>query len=216
MLEEIRALLWKEIKLEWRQKYAFNGIVLYLLTTLFVVYMAAFDVSPKMWVALLWIILLFASVNAVAKSFLGESRWRMLYYYMLARPESMILAKMIYNSLLMLLLSLSGLFFYTIILGNPLQHTGWFLVMVMMGSISFSLCFTMMSAIASKASNGATLMTILSFPVIIPVLLTLLKTSIACLEVSFEFPGKELLMLSGLDLILLILALILFPYLWRD
>src|SRR5579862_6118483 len=80
-------LLKKEILLEWRSKYAFNGVLLYVVSTVFVCYMA-FHVNsgmegvsgyPIVWNVLFWIIILFASVNAIAKSFLQESRGRMLY-----------------------------------------------------------------------------------------------------------------------------------------
>ena len=216
MLNEIKFLLWKEIKLEWRQRFAFNGIVLYLLSTLFTVYISSFNLNEKMWIGLFWIILLFASVNAVAKSFIAESKNRLLYFYTITNPVAMLLSKMVYNIMLMLLLSAVGLFFYCLILGNPVQSFSFFLLVVFLGSISFSLCFTMMSAVASKANNNTTLMVILSFPIIIPVLLVLIKLSVAALSAYADFPVKDLFILIGVDVILLLMAIILFPYLWHD
>ena len=116
----------------------------------------------------------------------------------------------------MCLLSVVGLFFYSVVTGNPIQHEYYFLIAVSLGSISFSLTFTLMSAIASKAGNNATLMSILSFPLIIPVILLLIKISLASLQNEIEIPVKDFLLLGGLNLIMLLMAVILFPYLWRD
>src|SRR5580698_7367229 len=128
LTKEIIALIKKELLLEWRQKYAFNGILLYLFSTIFVVYISVYEVSPVLWIALYWIIMLFASVNAVAKSFLQEGRGRMLYLYTLASPQAVILSKMIYNAALMLFLAVAGLIMYSIVIGNPIVHPAHFML----------------------------------------------------------------------------------------
>ena len=215
-MKQIAVLIQKEVVAEWKQRFAINGILLYLLSTILVIYISFIEVEPIMWVTLFWIIILFTAVSAVAKSFMQESRWRMLYYYLLVSPVQIILAKMIYNSILMCLLSVVGLFFYSVVTGNPIQHEYYFLTAVSLGSISFSLTFTLMSAIASKAGNNATLMSILSFPLIIPVILLLIKISLASLQNEIEIPVKDFLLMGGLNLIMLLMAVILFPYLWRD
>ena len=66
----------KEWKVEWRNRYALNGLLLYLISTIFICYMS-FNVkvnqlNPLTWNALFWIIMLFAAVNAIAKSFMHE------------------------------------------------------------------------------------------------------------------------------------------------
>src|SRR6185437_2492951 len=110
----------KEVKLEWRAKYAFNGVLLYVVSTVFVCYIA-FNLTPGftgssgypvVWNVLFWIIMLFASVNAIAKSFIQESRGRLLYYYSIASPQAIILSKTIYNVCLMSLLSILALLVY--------------------------------------------------------------------------------------------------------
>ena len=101
---QIKFLLKKEILLEWRSKYALNGILLYVISTVFVCYLSFKTTPPLVWNALFWIILLFAAVNAIAKSFMQESKGRLLYYYQIACPQAIILAKIIYNILLMILI----------------------------------------------------------------------------------------------------------------
>jgi heme exporter protein B len=113
-------LLKKEIILEWRSKYAFNGILLYIVSTVFVCYIS-FNLNPGfkgsqgypiVWNILFWIIMLFASVNAIAKSFLQESKSRLLYYYSIAHPQAIIISKTIYNALLMALVKRIGIYWY--------------------------------------------------------------------------------------------------------
>ena len=128
---------------------------------------------PIVWNILFWIIMLFASVNAIAKSFMQESKSRLLYYYTIASPQAIILSKTIYNILLMSLLSILALLVYMVFFTNTIGDPLFYFLSVLLGSISFSTVFTMISAIASKAGNNGTLMAILSFPVVIPVILVL-------------------------------------------
>lgn len=90
LLKEIRALLYKEFLVEWRLRYAINGMLLYVVSTIFVCYMSfklkAGEISPTTWNALLWIVLLFAAVNSISKSFVQEKEGRTYFYYTLASP----------------------------------------------------------------------------------------------------------------------------------
>ncbi len=217
LLRQIYFLLQKDLLLEWRQKYAFNGILLYVISTVVVVYLAFMEIEPVSWITLFWIIMLFASVNAVAKSFLQESNSRQLYYYTLASPEAIILSKMLYNVLLLLFLAALALAIYSILLGYPVENTSLFMTTVILGGIGFALTFTLISAISSKASNNATLMPVLSFPVVIPVLsllITLSKTAVLGIE-GEDNTQNDIWVLLAIDGIMLVLSFILFPYLWR-
>ena len=70
------------------------------------------DPDGRVWNGLFWVIQLFICINAVAKSFLQESRGRMLYFYSLAHPASFVLAKLLFNALLMVLMSLQSLLLF--------------------------------------------------------------------------------------------------------
>jgi len=219
------SLLKKEILLEWRSKYAFNGVLLYIVSTVFICYISfsqsgGFGTSDGYkitWNVLFWIIMLFASVNAITKSFVQESKGRLLYYYSIASPQAIILSKTIYNILLMALLSALALLVYEVFFTNPLGDPLFYFISVLLGSISFSTVFTMISAIASKAGNNGTLMAILSFPVIIPVILLLIRISkyaMDGLERSASYGNIGVL--CAINVIVIAASLILFPYLWRD
>jgi heme exporter protein B len=217
MWKEIRALILKDFTLEWRQRYSFSGILLYLAATIFLVYISFIEIEPNTWITLFWIILLFTAVSAVAKSFMQESRGRMLYYYSIAHPRSVILAKLIYNSAMMLFLAIAGIVLYVLMNKNPLEQFPYFIMVVLWGSLSFGLAFTMMSAVSAKANQNVALMAILSLPFIIPVLLLLIKLSETALLNHIEiFPLKDFLLLLLLNVVMIMLSVLLFPYLWRD
>jgi heme exporter protein B len=221
MWKEILVLIQKEIRLEWRQKYALNGILLYVVSAVFITYLSfganQGSLSIPTWNALYWIIILFSSVNAVAKSFVQEHQGRQLYYYMIASPEAIILSKIIYNTLLTLVLALLGYLIFSVILGNPVQDQMLFIVNLMMGAVGFSACLTMVSGIASKASNNATLMAILSFPLIIPILLMAINISKHAIDgLDRGLSMDKLLTLLAINLLIGTTSYILFPYLWRS
>jgi heme exporter protein B len=216
-LQKIIALVKKDIMLEWRQQYAFYGILLYVASTVFVMYMAMNRPTEMVWNALFWIILLFITVNAVAKSFLQENAGRMLYYYLLAGPVEFVVAKLIYNLLLMLVMGGICWLLCLLMLGNPIINMPFFIGLVCLGGISLGLTFTMLAAIAAKANQNAALMAIMGFPVVIPMLLLLINISKSAFLPVFQ-PGlpKMLLMLGSLDLLVIALSLVLFPFLWKD
>jgi heme exporter protein B len=215
----------KEVKLEWRAKYAFNGVLLYVVSTVFICYIA-FNLNPGfagsagypiVWNVLFWIIMLFASVNAITKSFMQENKNRLLYYYSIASPQAIILSKTIYNALLMTLLSFLALLVYQLFFTNKIGDPLFYFVTVLLGSISFSTVFTMISAIASKAGNNGTLMAILSFPVVIPVILLLIRLSKNAMDgIDRSFSYENIGVLLAINVIVITTSLLLFPYLWRD
>ena len=219
MYHRIMALLKKDILLELRQQHTFYGILLYIASTIFVLYLSMPD-SPESntWNSLFWVIQLFVCVNTVAKSFLQENKGRMLYFYSIASPVEFIIGKLIFNVILMLMMSLVSLVLFFIFLDNPVSDSLRFVGIVLLGGTSISLVFTLMSAIAAKAQQNAALIAILGFPVILPQLLLLMRLSKSAFSEVFRHGAVfQLAGLTGLmDLLVIVLAVILFPYLWKD
>ena len=213
-------MLRKDLLLEWRQRYALNGMLLYVASAVFVVYLSLGVrrglLGPNTWNTVFWIILLFTAVNAVAKGFMQESQQRLLYYYTIVSPQAVILAKIIYNGVLMLVLGLLGLAIYSLVLGNPVQDLPRYILTLVLGSLSFSSALTMVSAIAAKAGRNTALMAILSFPVILPTELMCIRLSKQALDgLDWSVSMQPILILAAINLLLAGLSFLLFPYLWR-
>jgi len=215
---EVRLLAGKEIRLELKQKYVINGILLYLVSTIFVTYLA-FDrvLDADTWNSLFWIILLFVSVNGISKSFIQESPARHLYYYSVASPQAILLAKVLYNLLLMVLLSALSFLFFMLLMGNRVLNLPLFLLTLLLGSSGLASVLTMVAAIASRASRNFSLMAVLSFPIVLPLLGTLMKISQHALHASgWSGNWGFIIILVTINLAVILLAYLLFPYLWRD
>jgi heme exporter protein B len=218
VIRQIQTLFLKELRLEWRNRYALNGILLYVVSTVFVCYLSFRQItSAPVWNALFWIIMLFASINAVGRSFIQEHRGRLLYFYSISSPQAFVLAKMAYNAVIMWLIALLGYVIYFLFIGDLVQDHLMFGLALFLGSTGFALMLTLMSAIASKTDNNLSLMAILSFPVQLPFLMTLIKLSknaVDGLDPSLSY-GLALILIM-IIVIVVALSYILFPYLWRD
>ena len=165
------------------------------------------EVESRVWNGLFWIIQLFICINAVAKSFLQESRGRTIYYYTISSPGNFILSKLLFNSLLMLLMSGLSLLLFFIFLGNPVEQ-GWkFLGLVFLGGWSLSLVFTFLAAIAARAQQNAAIMAILGFPLIIPQLIMLMKISNMAFSTVNAIPISTVLLLIVMDILVIIFFL---------
>jgi len=207
----------KDLLLEIRQQYSFYGILLYVTATIFVLYLAMGQPEASVWNGLFWMIQLFVCVNAVAKSFLAESRGRMLYFYSIAGGRQFILAKLVFNVLLMAAMTLAGWLLFAIFLGSPVLHGFQFLGITLLGGTSLSLVFTFLSAIAARAQQNAALMAIMGFPLVIPQLMLLMRISnIVFSDVIQAGLLQMVALLAGLDILVIALAIILFPFLWKD
>lgn len=213
----IATLLYKDLLLEWRQKHTLYGVLLYVGATVFVVYMMSGQPEAKIWNALFWTTQLFIAVNSVSKSFLQEPATRFRYYFTIVRPVHFLVAKFIYSTLLMLLVSSISFVLFNIMLGSPVIQTGIFVSITAIGSLSLAVIFTFLSAIAARAQNNAALIAILGFPLVTPILMILSKLAVKAIVPVYQ-PGwwKLMLVLSSLDILVIILGIILFPFLWQE
>ena len=98
MTKTVFALLKKDLLLELRQQHSFYGVLLYVASTIFVLYLSLNNPEADVWNALFWVIQLCVCVNTVAKSFLQDSRGRMLYFYTIAGARDFIIAKLLFSS----------------------------------------------------------------------------------------------------------------------
>jgi heme exporter protein B len=141
----------------------------------------------------------------------------MLYFHGLISPQKLIIAKSVFSTILNLVISFVALLFYSLVMGNPVQNMGYYCVVLVLASIGFAFTFTMVSAISQKSGNGNLLMPILSFPVIIPFLLILIKASKKAMDgLDASLIYTDLLLLLSLNALIGMLSFVLFPFLWKE
>lgn len=217
MITRIWTILRKDLLLEWRQKYSVYGLILYLVSSVMAINLLQEKPEGTTWNSLYWLILLFVSVNAVAKSFLQENKARFIYYYTIHKPVEVILAKLVYNIVLMMGMSLLSYLLFTLILGYPVLNPAKFLLMVLSGGISLAMLFTMLSAIAGMAGGNSALIAILGFPLVVPQLILLSDLTQPLFELrALQGWWKYFGILVAMDLMLVVLSVVLFPFLWKE
>lgn len=217
---EVTYLLLKEFRFELRNKHALSSIFLYLISAFFLVYMIlqtnALSLKKEVLFAIYWLIVLFTAINAISKSFAQENRRRYFFYYTLVHPRSMIISKIVYNSVLLALLSVLSFIFFKTFFNHFATNNLFMLLVIIVGSLGFGAVLSLVSAIASKTNHNFSLMAVLAFPLLLPLLLTLIKVSE---NESSGFTMQNiayLLVLFAIFLLVGILSYILFPYLWKE
>lgn len=214
-------LLKHELTLEMKQKHFISSIVLYIVSTIFVCSLSFTSISEtSIWNALFWIIILFSLTNAISKSFLNENSDKQLFLYTLINPRVLIVGKILYNLVLSILLVVLSFVVFTIFIqsdGLADMNYWLFFLAVILGSTSLSSTLTMVSAIASKTNNNIGILSILAFPILIPsILLSIQLSNLAINGGTTEMAGQFIVFLSLINLLIIILSFLLFPYLWRE
>lgn len=204
--------------LEGRSRKTLAAVLLYVVVIVMLASYLFRSPDGDTWMALYWMILLFAAVNTGVLSYLQESGGRRWYYYQVAAPEAVFLAKGLHIFQLLLLVGLISGGMMGLLFGFPVGSWGMFAVTVLLTLIGLAMLFSFLAAISGQSRNAATLGTILSFPVVIGLALLAGKLSRGSLAIGLVFKDvrSDLLMLAGFDLLLAGMGLVLFAYIWRD
>jgi heme exporter protein B len=218
MFSEVRTLLFKDLSLELRRMHHLNGLLLFVLGTVFLCFLSFNNkLDRENWNALFWIIQLFAAIQASGHSFSAEHSNRHIYYYSIASPVSVLLSKTIFNFCLLLITGFGSFFSFWLLLGLPSPTVLNFMLLIVVASFGFAAILTLVSAIAWRAGHSFSLMAILSFPVMYPFIIMMIKTSLFSLNnTSFSIMSGYYVVLFLISLLAIALGIILFPYLWKE
>ena len=215
-IRQLINLFLNELKLEWRNRYAVNGILLQLIASIFICYLIFSTISNPVWNALYWLIFLFVSIHAVGKSFGNLSEGRLLYYHTIAAPEVIVLSKALVNGILSAAIGLVNLIGMWLLLGEPDVSMAYFLMLMVLYGFGLGILFTTLSALAAKTKGGQVLMPVLGFPLIIPLILVSVRASSALFTGVLDNVWTNISMLAAFDVMVLVLSAILFKFIWRD
>ncbi len=210
-------LLVRDLRREVKEFHTLGGTFLYAISTVFIAFLVFHQTEPHVWNALFWIITLFAAINATNRNFVSESGRQYFFYYSLCSPEGLVTAKIIFNSIYLFILSLITYAMLSVILGNPVQQTALFIIALLLGSVALATALTFVSALSARTTQKASMLALLGFPVIIPVLLAVVRITAACMfPVDWREVLPELFILAGAQLLMLAMCLVLFPFVWRS
>ena len=220
MINKIFSILYKDFKIEINQSHLFFSVGLYVISSIYIIYISYQPtgiLGLENWVSIFWVIILFSSISAVSKSFFQESGSRNYYYYFVLSPDELIFSKLIYNFLFIVFVTFLTFLVFSSLLGNFIYSYSFFITLLFVGSLSISNCLTLISAIGHQVKNNSILTSVLSFPVIIPILLILIKLSkMSSSEFSWNIIQDDFYLLILLNIILIAMTKILFKFLWRN
>ena len=190
--------------------------LLYVFSTVFICYLSFMNVESDVWNGLIWIIILFTVTNASNRIFFYESGQQRIYLYSLANARSIILSKLIYQWIVGGLLSFLVFLAWSVLFHMTIAHPSYFILILLLGVFAMSNVLTLNNALSSGTKNSPTVLAILSFPVLLPILLTTIKGSAMTLQSGFngQIP-YFILVLVLLNVLTVSLSVILFQYLWR-
>lgn len=223
------AILVKDLRVEFRTRTAFTSILVFALVTLVVVSLTAgpslvpsgsnnLGQSAIASSALLWVILLFAGMSGLARTFVYEEEvGTALALRLSAPPLAVFSGKLLFNLFLLLLLSLVVIPLYLLLIGLPIRLTGLFLLLWGTGVAGLAGTTTFLAALVARAHTKGALLSILAFPLLMPLLLALVRGTQITLLGSDIIEGIAYLKASlGYAGAMTTIGFLLFPVVWKE
>jgi len=214
-------ILQKEIHSELRTRYALNALLMFVVTTLSVILFAigSESVSREVLSGVLWIIIFFSAMSGLSRTFVSEEeRGTVLTLHLLARPAAVYFGKLLYNFLLLCALNVFTLLLYLLFIpGFSIDSYPVFITAVALGTFGLASASTITAAIVAKASTKGTLYPVLAFPILLPLLLTLINaTKLAADGAAFMEASGEFQVLIAYGIAVTAISYLLFDYIWKE
>ncbi len=211
------AVLRKECRSEWRTRYGINSALLFSLTTLTAVSFAAGRLGDRvdLAAALMWIVLLFASLASLAHAFVREVEGHtMTTLRLVASPTEIALGKLGFNLVFLAVLEAFTIPLVLILLGAPTPDWGPFFAVLALGSLALAACATLIGALISQTRGRGALFAGVSLPLLLPVLAATVGGT--RLQWQGTFPAAELKLLGAYAAGLFGVSLLLYDHLWEE
>ena len=137
---------------------------------------------------------------------------------LLAQPSAVYLGKLIFNLVLVVGVNALTVLLYVFFLAGFLIKTySIFLLIIVLGSIGLAVSSTIIAAIIAKANTKGTLYPVLSFPILLPLLLTCINaTRLATEGAYFNEAAGEFRFLISYIVVVVTASFLLFEYIWKD
>ncbi len=220
-INQIYAVFIKEIKSEFRTRYAISAVLLFILTTVTMIVFATAgeEITSDMAGGILWVIMFFGAMTGLSKSFVSEEeRGTGFLLQISANPLSVYFGKLLFNIVLCLSLNLFSVFLF-FIFNNSVEivKVYEFILVIILGSIGLAGATTIISALIAKANTKNALFPVLSFPVILP----LIVLGINITKYTFDSGivtklAGDFQMITAYCGIMITASFFLFELVWRD
>jgi heme exporter protein B len=215
------AVVTKDVRSELRTRYAMNALLMFVVTSVATILFALREdeLNSEILSGMYWVVVYFSAMSGLSRIFVSEEeRGTALTLQLIASPSVVYFGKLLFNCGLTLVLTTAVTILYLIAFpGFVIRSVAIFSVTVFMGSLGFAAAATIIAAIIAKANTKGTLYPVLSFPILIPLLMTVMKSTAKSLD------GEQLGAAFGDFQILLSYVVVmtagsylLFDYVWKE
>lgn len=211
----------KDWQSELRTRYAINALAMFILVTISVIIFSVGTekITDYLTGGLFWVVMFFSAMSGLSRAFVSEEeRGTTMTLQLIAAPSTIFNGKLIFNLILVFLMNIAitilfSMLFESFIIKNQLLFFGT----LFLGNIGIAISSTIIAAIISKASAKGTLYPVLSFPILLPLILTLIElTKFSMDGKSFEESLVEIAVLVCYDVIMLTASYLLFDFIWKE
>jgi len=193
---------------------------MFVLVTISIIKFALGDekVDNEILTGLLWIAIFFTSVSGLSRTFVKEEEKETSTALKLSTgTDSVIIGKLFFNLILTFALNLLILILFILITEYQIKNLSGFLVVIVLGNLGLVSASTIIAAIISKANSKGTLYPVLSFPILLPLLITVINaTKLASLGVETDKLFGEIQILVSYFVVVTVTSLMLFKFIWED
>ncbi|MTI89665.1 MAG: hypothetical protein FH748_17070 [Balneolaceae bacterium] len=211
-------VLRKDLQVELRSRFALNTVLAFvaasLLLILFTLRADQLDPIPK--TALVWIIILFAALSALGRSFLAETDKKTYNLLRIYTQGTVVYAgKLLYNFLFTLFINVVTFSIYIFLMELKVVSWNAFLVMLIVGTAGLSGVATMTAAVVSQADRKGAIFSVLSLPLFVPLMLLLADLSKSAF-IDGNASTNNITALIGFAGVTISAGIILFDYIWEE
>jgi heme exporter protein B len=219
-LAAVQAICVKDLRAEFRTRYALGAIGLFAVTTLTVISFALgpYGLEQELLVALFWVVLFFSAMAGLARTFVHEEETRTAPALRLAAaPGAVYLGKFLFNLILLLLLEVLVVPLFVVMMGLEVEHAGFFFLILALGDLGLAAVTTVIAAIVAQASARGALFTVLAFPLLLPLLISSIQGSRLTLTgENLAEIWPHLQVLTAYAVAMITISLMIFPLIWAE
>ncbi len=211
----------KDLRSELRTRYALNALIMFVITTISVILFAIGNesVSPELLSGILWIIIFFSTMSGLSRSFVSEEeRGTVMTLHLIARPLTIYFGKLLFNLILLGALNVFTVLLYLLFVsGFTVSNYLIFSITILLGTLGLASASTIIAAIIAKANTKGTLYPVLSFPILLPLLLTVINATKLSVEgAAFIDAVGDFQVLISYLVVITTISYLLFEYIWKE
>lgn len=215
------SLFVKDLKSELRTRYAINALVMFILVAISVILFSIGNekIHQNLTAGLYWVVIFFSAMSGLSRAFVSEEeKGTTLTLQLIASPETVFTGKLLFNLILTFFINIIITFIYAAFFEDfVINNLGLFLITFILGNIGLAVSSTIIASIIAKAGSKGTLYPVLSFPILLPLILTSVQLTIFSFDgIFFENAIYELAIVVSYDIIMITVSYLLFDFIWKE